>query len=88
MPIYTYKAKDEKKACPYCKNSFEEMQLISEEPLAECPECGVPVTRIIHPVKSKRDDSAKTILSDENLKKHGFKKLVNAGGGKFDVSVD
>ncbi len=87
MPIYTYIAKDPENACDYCRNSFEEIQSIKEDAYEECPECGNPVKRIIHPAKYKRDDSDKTILSDENLKRHGFKRLVNRGGHKFDTAV-
>jgi len=41
----------------------------------------------MHPTAQVKDDSTKKLLSDDNLKKHGFKKLVNAGGGKFDEVV-
>ncbi len=85
MPFYTYRAKEEENSCNYCKNGFEILQKISEDALEVCPDCGEPIVRIMHGVAYKRDDSTKTILSDDNLKKHGFKKLVNTGGGKFDV---
>jgi hypothetical protein len=62
-------------------------QKISEAALTACPECGKPVVRLLHATPTVRDSSDKKILSDENLKKHGFKKLVNAGGGKFDEAV-
>ncbi len=31
--------------------------------------------------------SEKSTLSDSNLKRHGFKKLVNEGDGKFKVTL-
>lgn len=42
MPIYEYK----------CENGhvFDVMQRISEDPLAECVECGAPVRKVLHPV--------------------------------------
>lgn len=39
MPIYDYQ-------CEKCGN-FEKMQKISEQPLAECPDCGSEVKKII-----------------------------------------
>ena len=42
MPIYEYK----------CENGhvFDVMQRISDDPLAECVECGAPVRKVLHPV--------------------------------------
>ncbi len=87
MPFYTYRAKEPEKSCNYCRDSFETFQKIKEEPLESCPECDNAVVRIMHPAAQGRDDSNKKLLSDDNLKKHGFKKLVNRGGGKFDEVV-
>lgn len=87
MPLYFYKAKDPEKSCDYCKDGFETFQRISEDKLEYCPECENEIIKIMHPAVQKRDDSNKTILSDENLQKHGFKKLINVGGGKFDEIV-
>jgi len=47
MPIYEYQAKDSKKACACCRKPFEALQRADEEPLAECPECGTAVRKII-----------------------------------------
>jgi putative FmdB family regulatory protein len=88
MPIYTYRAKEpDQTTCANCKEVFDVFQKITEEALANCPDCGAPIVRIFHATQNLRDSSTKTILSDDNLKKHGFKKLVNAGGGKFDEVV-
>jgi putative FmdB family regulatory protein len=42
VPIYEYK----------CRNGhvFEAVQRMSDDPLAECEECGAPVERVFHPV--------------------------------------
>ena len=42
MPVYGYR----------CTNGhhFEVQQRITEAPLAKCPECGAPVTRVFYPV--------------------------------------
>ncbi|HNX77552.1 MAG TPA: zinc ribbon domain-containing protein [Candidatus Rifleibacterium sp.] len=87
MPFYTYKARDQEQSCDYCRESFEIFQKIKEDTLETCPECENQIVRIMHPAAQGRDDSTKKLLSDDNLKKHGFKKLVNRGGGKFDEVV-
>ena len=43
MPIYEYQ-------CEQCQLRFEKMQRFSDDPLAECPDCGGPVHRVIQPV--------------------------------------
>jgi putative FmdB family regulatory protein len=42
MPIYEYR----------CDNghTFEVMQRMSDDPLADCSQCGAPVQRVFHPV--------------------------------------
>ena len=87
MPIYTYRAVSADNSCEKCRTEFETIQSIRADALKVCPYCGAPIVRLITAVKSKREDSTKTILSDKNLKKHGFKKLVNVGGGKYDEVV-
>lgn len=87
MPFYTYRAREPEKSCEYCRDSFEIFQKIKDDSLEICPDCGNEVVKIMHPTAQVKDDSTKKLLSDDNLKKHGFKKLVNAGGGKFDEVV-
>lgn len=87
MPFYTYRAKDPGKSCSKCLESLEAFQKMSEPALEVCTECGSPVSRLFHATPTIRDDSTKTILSDDNIRKHGFKKLVNRGGGKYDEVV-
>jgi len=38
MPTYEYR-------CPQCGNDFEKFQKMSEEPVADCPECGTAAQR-------------------------------------------
>jgi putative FmdB family regulatory protein len=40
MPIYEYR-------CKTCKKEFELFQKITDDPLAECPECGSAVERLV-----------------------------------------
>ena len=43
MPLYEYE-------CLANHHSFEVRHPITQDPIAECPQCGSPVRRIIHPV--------------------------------------
>lgn len=38
MPTYDYR-------CPQCGNDFEKFQKMSDEPVADCPECGTASQR-------------------------------------------
>ncbi len=80
MVIYAYKHLEESTECSY-SDSFEYSQSISDEALIECPECKMKVQRVIHAVGFKM--GKKNLLSDKNIKKNGFTKLVNEGNGKF-----
>ena len=40
MPTYDYECKE-------CGHTFEHFQMMSDEPLTECPSCGGPVRRLI-----------------------------------------
>jgi putative FmdB family regulatory protein len=42
MPTYEYK-------CNTCGHHFERVQRFADAPITECPECGAPVRRVIHP---------------------------------------
>lgn len=81
MPIYVYKAKAG--GCKLCSDNFEHKQSISEPALEKCPDCGAPVERVICAPFLSTGKSDKSVLSDSNLKKHGFTKLINEGGGKY-----
>jgi putative FmdB family regulatory protein len=87
MPIYTYRARNENQSCDYCRNTFETIQGIREDALSECPKCGNEIVRLIHAAKPFKDRSDHKLLSDNNLKKHGFKKLVKTGKGTYDEVV-
>jgi len=61
MPIYEYQAEDSEKACGCCCKPFEILQRLDEEPLAQCPECGTSVRKIL-----SRCHSAVTETSPEH----------------------
>lgn len=82
MPTYCYQAADEK-GCPLCLEGFEIVQSMKDDPMDACPECSAPILRIVQPPYINTRSSTKSVLSDENVKRHGFTKIVNEGGGKF-----
>jgi putative FmdB family regulatory protein len=81
MPIYVYQAKNTEKSCEHCREEWEIFQKISEDALTLCPNCHNEIHRIITTVGFK--EGKKYLLTDENIKKKGFTKLVNEGNGKF-----
>ena len=56
---------------------------MKDKPLAKCPECGAAVERVICAPFLQTGRTDKSVLSDDNLKKHGFNKLINEGDGMF-----
>lgn len=42
MPIYEY-------ACESCGHHFDVKQRFSDDPITNCPDCGQPVRRVLHP---------------------------------------
>lgn len=81
MPLYEYQAVEQAKSCTHCCEPFEVFQNIADPPLVKCQHCGAAIRRIIFPVGFKM--GKKHLLTDQNLKKKGFTKLVNEGDGKF-----
>lgn len=43
MPTYSYH-------CDTCGHDFDAVQRFADDPLSECPQCGSPIRRVIHPV--------------------------------------
>jgi len=81
VPTYVYRAKTG--GCKLCATSFEKKQSIKDAPLEKCPECDAPIERVICAPFLQTGRTDKSVLSDGNLQKHGFDKLINEGGGKF-----
>jgi len=47
MPIYEYQAADRRQACRRCREPFEVLQDLHEEPLSDCPACGKAVRKVM-----------------------------------------
>jgi putative FmdB family regulatory protein len=85
MPTYEYQAAEGEKGCPTCHLGFEVFHGMDEAPPTECPRCGGAIRkRFTAPgINTKW---TKSLLSDDNLKRQGFTKLHNEGGGKFKAT--
>ncbi len=83
MPIYEYQAVGQD-SCDHCKNAFDVMQKLSEEPLKFCPECHNPVRR-----KISRPNLAKPApsLSRENIEKHGLTQFKKVEKGVYEKTA-
>jgi len=77
MPIYEYRTTAE--GCPYCAEPFQVIQRLKEDPLVQCPRCGGPVERLLSSFSVKT-----SLLSNSNLKEHGFTKLVRRDKGVYE----
>lgn len=86
MPTYVYEAAEGEKGCPACRTGIEVAHGIREAGPAGCPRCGGRLHRRLTAPGIIGRYSEKRTLSDANLKRQGFKKLVNEGGGKFRVT--
>jgi putative FmdB family regulatory protein len=74
VPIYEYK----------CRNGhvFEAVQRMSDDPLAECEECGAPVERVFHPVAVHFKGSGFYTTDYGSKKKAAEKAAASDGAGK------
>ncbi len=80
MPIYEYEAKDSKKCCDHCRESFELMQKISDAALTHCPECGAALIKLI----STHSVGASQTGFDDRAKSAGFSKLKKTSKGEYE----
>jgi putative FmdB family regulatory protein len=80
MPIREYQAKDAARGCAHCARAFDVLEKISDQPLAACPRCGAPVTRLISAPSIGGSKSA----FDARAKAAGFSKLERLGKGEYE----
>jgi putative FmdB family regulatory protein len=83
MPIYVYKPLDFSE-CDHCENSFEQLQKINDPHLTNCPECDVPVKRIITAANLA---SASPSLSEDNIAKKGFTQYKKLEKGVYEKTA-
>ncbi len=80
MPIYQYKAIDD--GCDYCREGFEQTQMMSDSPLRKCPRCGVKVKKI-----PARFGGGVPKLSNGNLRDKGFTKFQKRSDGGYEKTT-
>jgi len=81
MPTYVYQKTADAQGCAHCAEPFEVVQSIRDDPLTSCPQCDGPVRRLI--TTPNIVQSNKSLLSDKNLKQHGFHRLVKEDKGLY-----
>lgn len=80
MPIYEYMAVDKKTSCPKCKDGFETLQQLRDEPLKKCPDCDSPVSKQISAPAVGASQSG----FDDRAKNAGFQKLKKISKGEYE----
>ena len=80
MPIYEYVAVGQ--GCRYCKDGFEKIQTMSEDPLKTCPKCHGEIKK-----RPSRFSGGVDTLSDGNLRDKGFTKLKRRGDGTYEKTT-
>jgi hypothetical protein len=86
MPIYHYQVITDDDS----GEIFEVIQGMSEAPLTEHPESGLPVRRVFtraNAPKTWSSQNMKANLSDNNLDRMGFTKYVKTEQGKYEKVV-
>jgi len=83
MPFYEYRPSTSEH-CAFCKAGFDKLQKVHDEPLTTCPQCGVPVRRIISaPNLTKAGPS----LEPDNLDRHGFTQYKKLDKGVYEKTA-
>lgn len=80
MPIYEYEAVEAEAGCERCRSGFEQLQSLSNAPLTQCPDCGVPVRKRISAPSVGLSHSG----LDDRAKQSGFHKLKRLGKGEYE----
>ena len=69
MPIYEYQSITPEKACPICRDGFEEYQNIHDQPLSTCRHCSNRVKKIISRCHSAViEESAEHTIAKSKIK--------------------
>lgn len=86
MPTYLYVALEGEPGCPACHRGLEIVHGMSDAAPTSCPRCGGRIRREFTAPGLPSKWNEKSLLSEGNLKRHGFKTLRNEGDGKFRVT--
>ncbi len=77
MPTYEYR-------CPSCGNEFEKFQRMSDEPVAECPSCGVNSERKLSGGAGLLFKGSGFYITD--YRSDSYKKAASSEGGSAAAS--
>jgi len=69
-----------------CLAGFDALHGMNEPGPAACPRCGGRVERRISAAGLVTKHNERAMLSEANLKRHGFTTLRNEGGGRLRVT--
>jgi len=83
MPIYEYVPKDG--GCATCREGIERLQRLSDPPLAECPDCGAPLQRVIGAPQVIAGQAH--VLREAHVAKQGFTQYRKVGKGKYEKTA-
>ncbi|MGL4461408.1 MAG: FmdB family zinc ribbon protein [Planctomycetia bacterium] len=83
MPIYEYEPTGDP-GCPTCREKFEVVQRMADEPLVACPDCGAAVHRVFSTPSVHGATAGDKITSNKNLAEKGFTKYVKSGDGHYE----
>lgn len=83
MPIYVYQAAADG-GCDHCRNGFEKLQKLRDDPLSQCPHCLGPVTKV---VSAPNLASAGADLSEKNIEQHGFTQYRKVEKGVYEKTA-
>lgn len=83
MPIYEYVPRGP--GCALCRNGIERLQRLSDPPLEQCPECRVPLERVISAPQVVAGQGH--VLREGHLEKHGFTQYRKVGKGKYEKTA-
>ena len=86
MPTYVYESAEGEKGCPDCHVGLEVRHGMNEPGPARCPRCDSKLQRRIAAPGLALRYNERSKLSDANLRRTGFKKLINEGDGKFRIT--
>jgi putative FmdB family regulatory protein len=85
MPIYEYSATDPEHSCPHCAGCFDILARISDPDLAQCPQCGAAVKRLISAASVVGGTAH--VLKESHFSKRGFTQYKKAGGGVYEKTA-
>lgn len=79
MPIYEY-VPLATECCDHCRNGFDQLQKIKDEPLQHCPACLAKIRRVVSAPSLPKSGPS---LDSSNLGRHGFTQYKKSSKGVY-----